>query len=182
MPYALEHRKESQRVWQENHREEQREYGKIHYQENRQICIDRATKRQRANPEAKRLYDQNRRTEKREEVLAVKAAYRESRREELRLKAKVYYQGNKEQAKVASKTRHSRKKGAWIGPVTVELLQMKLHYWGGTCWICRVKPFEHWDHVKPLSKGGAHCLSNLRPACASCNLHKHASWPLKLAS
>lgn len=30
----------------------------------------------------------------------------------------------------------------------------------------------HWDHVIPVSKGGAHCLSNLRPSCQTCNLSK----------
>ncbi|WP_349257835.1 HNH endonuclease [Iamia sp.] len=33
------------------------------------------------------------------------------------------------------------------------------------------------DHVKPLSKGGAHMLSNLRPSCRSCNSRKGARWP-----
>jgi hypothetical protein len=34
-----------------------------------------------------------------------------------------------------------------------------------------------WDHVQPLSKGGAHTLSNLKPSCRSCNSRKSASWP-----
>jgi 5-methylcytosine-specific restriction endonuclease McrA len=64
--------------------------------------------------------------------------------------------------------------------IPTELLSAKLAYWGGRCWIagpgCTVEPTT-WDHVKPLSKGGAHCLANLRPACASCNSSKRARWP-----
>lgn len=56
-------------------------------------------------------------------------------------------------------------------------LSAKLAYWGGKCWICLEAPHEHWDHVKPLSKGGLHLLSNLRPSCASCNLSKGNQWP-----
>ncbi|MGW8593542.1 HNH endonuclease [Dietzia sp. NPDC055877] len=47
------------------------------------------------------------------------------------------------------------------------------------CWICgSVLDEFHVDHVKPLSKGGWHCLSNLRPCCPSCNLRKGAKWPI----
>jgi len=35
----------------------------------------------------------------------------------------------------------------------------------------------HVDHVTPLSKGGAHCLSNLVIACAKCNMQKHDKMP-----
>lgn len=33
----------------------------------------------------------------------------------------------------------------------------------------------HFDHIVPLSKGGAHAIENLCVACASCNLHKYAT-------
>ena len=41
---------------------------------------------------------------------------------------------------------------------------------------CTADP-ENWDHVKPLSKGGAHMLANLRPACGHCNRRKRDRWP-----
>lgn len=42
------------------------------------------------------------------------------------------------------------------------------------CTYCGA-PAEHIDHIHPLSKGGLHCLGNLTPACASCNLAKSAT-------
>jgi 5-methylcytosine-specific restriction endonuclease McrA len=33
------------------------------------------------------------------------------------------------------------------------------------------------DHVKPLNKGGAHMLANMRLACRSCNSSKNDKWP-----
>jgi hypothetical protein len=33
-------------------------------------------------------------------------------------------------------------------------------------------PWEHDDHVIPLSRGGLHILANLRPSCAHCNCSK----------
>jgi len=38
-------------------------------------------------------------------------------------------------------------------------------------------PWEHIDHVKPISKGGSNWPANLRPACEPCNLRKSDQWP-----
>ena len=46
------------------------------------------------------------------------------------------------------------------------------------CWICEVElDVVQWDHVHPLSKGGAHVRSNLRPACKDCNGRKGSIHP-----
>lgn len=44
-----------------------------------------------------------------------------------------------------------------------------------TCFWCDKlipKHERHGDHVQPLSKGGMHCISNLVPACAYCNISR----------
>lgn len=66
--------------------------------------------------------------------------------------------------------------------------EMVLGEWGSVCYICQEevdldaprtpgKPGWqrglHIDHVVPLSKGGLHTLSNLRPTHGLCNLKKH---------
>lgn len=48
--------------------------------------------------------------------------------------------------------------------------------YGDSCFYCQ-GPYEHTDHVIPLSKGGWDVLSNLRPSCASCNCSKQARMP-----
>jgi 5-methylcytosine-specific restriction endonuclease McrA len=49
---------------------------------------------------------------------------------------------------------------------------------GLTCHICREPIADrtdlHFDHVIPLSRGGAHSAENIRPAHARCNLRKGA--------
>ena len=60
------------------------------------------------------------------------------------------------------------KLGALLVPFTEKQLDARMSVFGYRCAYCG-GPFEHVDHVKPLSKGGPHCLSNLRPACAPCN-------------
>jgi len=54
--------------------------------------------------------------------------------------------------------------------------RLSMYRW---CWICKTAEPTHVDHVKPLSKGGAHILANLRPACQTCNLSKGSKWPFR---
>lgn len=73
--------------------------------------------------------------------------------------------------------RYARKLGATTVVFTAEQLAQKWAYWGDKCWICG-EDATQTDHVKPLARGGAHMLCNLRPACAPCNQSKNCSWPL----
>ncbi|WP_177235851.1 HNH endonuclease [Arthrobacter sp. ov118] len=44
------------------------------------------------------------------------------------------------------------------------------------CTYCEDRTYDmQMDHVIPLSKGGPHCLSNVTPACGSCNQSKRDS-------
>lgn len=43
--------------------------------------------------------------------------------------------------------------------------------YGDRCYLCG-GPYEHTDHVIPLSRGGWDVLANLRPSCARCNIRK----------
>lgn len=51
---------------------------------------------------------------------------------------------------------------------------------GFKCWMCGA-PYDHVDHVKPISRGGSNLLCNLRPACARCNRSKSNKWPFAIA-
>lgn len=74
--------------------------------------------------------------------------------------------------------RYARRKGAPTIKFSPAQLAERKAFFGGRCWMCG-RPAEAWDHVKPLSKGGWHCLSNLRPACTLCNSKKRNTWPLR---
>jgi len=62
--------------------------------------------------------------------------------------------------------------------ITLEQYAEKLNNFNNMCWICEM-PIDklEWDHVQPLSKGGAHTLENLKPACDKCNGRKNDAWP-----
>lgn len=65
------------------------------------------------------------------------------------------------------------------GFCSIEQLLLRIEYYDGMCAYCRVKPYEHIDHVKPLALGGSGWPSNLRPACAHCNISKNNEHPFE---
>jgi 5-methylcytosine-specific restriction endonuclease McrA len=59
---------------------------------------------------------------------------------------------------------------------TAEMIKARCEMWGNRCYICGDK-MQAIDHVKPISKGGAHLPCNLRPICKRCNSIKADKWP-----
>lgn len=75
---------------------------------------------------------------------------------------------------------HGRRKYPMTVAFTEQEVVEKFTYWGNKCWMCGRKDLPlHKDHVKPISKGGWHVLSNIRPACQPCNSSKGNKWPYK---
>lgn len=69
-----------------------------------------------------------------------------------------------ERLKVARRERHTRQE--WL-----DLLEK----YGGKCAVCGGGCGEHSfhkDHIIPISRGGHDGISNIRPACFSCNCSK----------
>jgi len=77
--------------------------------------------------------------------------------------------------------RRAAEKAVVVVLYTAEQFADRMSMWSGLCWICKVRPFEAVDHVKPISKGGPEMLSNLRPACTHCNCSKAAKWPFSVS-
>jgi 5-methylcytosine-specific restriction endonuclease McrA len=105
---------------------------------------------------------------------------RPGNRELANQRSRAWRVANRERKNENERRRSAFKRNGAAARIPMVLLDAKLAYWGGRCWIagptCTVEP-EQWDHVKPLSRGGAHLLANLRPACAPCNFWKKARWP-----
>ena len=93
--------------------------------------------------------------------------------------ARNYYRDNlttsRQRQVIKSAIRRARKRNAISTAFTVTQLQARWDYYAGKCWMCGVTATA-MDHVKPLAKGGAHVLCNLRPSCKPCNSGKGDSW------
>jgi 5-methylcytosine-specific restriction endonuclease McrA len=89
----------------------------------------------------------------------------------------LWCQSNRDRQREYRDRRRSRQNSVPICSFTALELKQRWEYYGNCCWVCREIATET-DHVKPLAKGGAHMLCNLRPICKSCNSRKRDRWPL----
>ncbi len=132
-------------------------------EEKRTKNAEHMRKLRRANPEGERIR---------------KRRYNSTHKEQ-NAETRRNYNTTHPEAKRAERERHrARKRNAFgIDYTTNAMITARIEYYGWCCWICG-KPMEAIDHVKPLSKGGAHLPCNLRPICRDCNSSKGNKWPL----
>ena len=124
---------------------------------------------------------------KREEISAKHRTYYEANKEKRGVQIKAYRKEHPEVGQAASSRRRARMAAAPINDLTsAQWETIKRHYnyccayCPDTCWRCRQKKHKLTiDHVTPVSKGGSHTMSNIVPACSTCNKRKNAGPPLK---
>lgn len=105
-----------------------------------------------------------------ERLKAYHKAYRAANADGLKEKKKLSYERTKQAYLLRAMQRKARKRAA-PGTCTKAQLDARIAFYGNKCAYCP-GPFEHVDHVIPLSRGGSNWPANLRPACAKCNLSK----------
>jgi 5-methylcytosine-specific restriction endonuclease McrA len=91
--------------------------------------------------------------------------------------ARGYYEQNKDSYRLR-RYGYQAAPGGVIIEFTAAEKSSRFALWGGRCWMCGIDGATQEDHVKPITKGGSHCLANLRPICHSCNASKGGRWPL----
>lgn len=116
----------------------------------------------------------------REAINAKCAAYYSENREESLAACKAWRERNPERVSLANRNGKARRRALEAGGrVTRTDLRKILQAFGMHCHLCDSAIATlgdlHFDHVMPLSRGGAHSPENIRPAHASCNLSKGAS-------
>lgn len=114
--------------------------------------------------------------------LARNRRWREANRERERATNKAYYESHKALFLLVGHAYRARLGGVQSIPFTVEQLSQRWAMFGNKCWMKCGAEATCTDHVKPVSKGGANMLCNLRPACAKCNSSKGAQWPYLLTT
>jgi 5-methylcytosine-specific restriction endonuclease McrA len=58
--------------------------------------------------------------------------------------------------------------------VSTDQINQRFHRFDHCCAYCGASGDMQIEHVKPISQGGLHHISNIVPACLSCNYAKHA--------
>lgn len=107
--------------------------------------------------------------------------YSVEHRDEVNRAKREWRKRNSEKWYEIKRRSEAKRRGVLHGRISASDKATKAAYWGDWCWVCHA-PWSEWDHVKPISRGGPHILSNLRPICRSCNAIKHTSWPVSTSA
>ena len=104
--------------------------------------------------------------------------------EQDRAHSRKWRQANREVIRNHNIKRRALQVAATVVPFTAAELDQRMDYHGNKCYlqidgIC-TGAFDHVEHVKPLTKGGANMLCNLRPVCGPCNRRKYNFWPFPI--
>lgn len=143
---------------------------KERYRANHDAIRARVSKRYSENPATrKRAMDYNRAHP--EMVRAAHKGWRKRNPERDNERKRAWERAHPESKKLNLARYRALLKSATLCTIRRVDLVARISVFGGMCAYCGV-PWEHLDHVKPISRRGPHCLANLRPACASCNRHK----------
>ena len=118
-----------------------------------------ARKWNHANPEKRREHQRNARARDPEKFKQKLAAYHAAHPEVVRVKS----------------VRYRARKMAASGSFSPSEWRDLIRPYRGRCGYCGAEGALHADHRVPLSRGGSNEISNIMPACASCNLRKARS-------
>ena len=115
----------------------------------------------------------------REHILARCAKRRADKSDHIKAYLRQHYLSNKQQYRNRTRRYRARKIEATVEVFTNDEL---LAFWAErgvdakVCFYCG-DPWQHLDHVIPLSRGGLHERANLVPACQPCNDSKGTKTP-----
>lgn len=185
----------------EIHREDHSKSRRAHYAENKSEILERKREYRRANAAKVREWrlkyywsdpDKHRKRSKdfyhrdlaRSRRLAKKSYQRnkESYRERKAELARECYFRDVETSRRKSRNRGYIRREVRREGVGWSVFRDWSSYIPKVCFYCGVscEKMYHVDHFIPLSRGGAHVLTNLRVACPSCNLSKAAKLPAEI--
>jgi hypothetical protein len=154
--------------YRETHPEQVREYQKHYQREHREQLLKQRCLWYQANREKIREYNKHYHQEHRIQARCYRKANRERERENLRRWRKA----NPEQHREHCRRRHAKLVSV-IHNLTVKEWQHIKEIYDHRCAYCGEKKKKlTQDHVVPISKGGSHTISNVVPACQSCNSRK----------
>lgn len=189
---AHEARLHRMRAWAEDNKEHVRQSAARYYQENsdeirartrayREAHVEKARENSRKwrieNPERSRELKARAYRARREHYLRQGREYRVKNRERRDASNKAWAEANRDAVR-AIKKRYKLRRAGWEATpyvISQKALDRTMRRFNSCCAYCQrpVSEEYHWDHVVPLSRGGAHSEGNLVPACPRCNISKN---------
>jgi 5-methylcytosine-specific restriction endonuclease McrA len=110
------------------------------------------------------------------------AEWRARNPEQAKASVKAHYIANPEMYAVYRANRRAAKRNAPGNGITKYEIKWLIFLQGARCVYCMKQKPMTLDHIIPLSKGGAHDVTNAQMVCKSCNSSKCAKDPLVFAN
>lgn len=172
---AILWKREYARKWHQAHKEVEnqkcRERSKRHYESDKERSAEYHRKRYIENIESEcqraRAYDHSHREERREYHRTWDKEHPEKRRKY----EKATHSRNPSVRKASHARRRARELNA-VGSFTPEEFRLLCITYDNRCVYCSRKSVLTPDHKVPLARGGSNLISNIVPACKSCNCSK----------
>jgi len=121
-----------------------------------------------------------------EEAKRIRNEYTVTHKEQVSAQQAQWRQANGERRNVTENKRRALKRNAAICDFTpAQWITLKELYQHRCAYCGKYSERLTQDHVMPLSKGGSHTVSNIVPACRSCNSRKRdailkpPNWPME---
>jgi 5-methylcytosine-specific restriction endonuclease McrA len=146
-----------------------------HYRDNRDAINARRSELYRADVEARRAKSRAYDTTHPEVTRAKARRWAAAHPERANAGKRAWDRAHPLSRKLCLARYRARLRAQQLHPIATAALAGRVAVFGDACAYCGGE-WSHLDHVKPVALGGAHCLSNLRPACARCN-HRKGSTP-----
>ena len=178
-----EHVSEFQRNYREKHKDELREKKAEYNRKNPEKQQRRMVKFLEKNPEYPKVHAVAYRAAHLEEIRARKHIRYILNAQAIKEKIKIYKLANPEKIKewwrASSQKRRARSRGV-LSDLTTGQWKLIKDVFNHCCAYCGKKPkVLTQDHITPLVKYGPYTMTNIVPACKSCNSKKQAGPPLK---
>lgn len=169
-----------------------RKYAKTYYEKHKEECRRRAREYAAKHREKRRAYyrayrqklgkafnEKYRETHRqyhianRDRILQYQKERRLKRLEERKAAYRQWRANNRDKHKASNDRRRAAKASALRNDLTAAQWHTIKEHYGHRCVYCDRKMQRlTQDHITPLSKGGSHTMSNIVPACQSCNSKK----------
>ena len=164
--------KEEKRAWRKEHVVERRSQGAAYYEANKDEVREKHRAYYEKTKDARRVHQKARYSEHRDEILSQARAAYARQRDKVSAARKIRRAEDPERFRTYSVRRRACKQTSQ-GKLLSSDLKILTALLGTKCLACG-KAELTWDHIKPLSRGGANGPTNLQPLCQSCNASKGA--------
>jgi 5-methylcytosine-specific restriction endonuclease McrA len=162
--------------WFRANHHRQRERSLEYYRNNREVVSERRSRARYANHDARLAHERAEREKNRESYREYVRNWQRRNPEYNSARKRAWEKKRPASKKLMVARYRARLRAMRLHTITRSDLEARISVFGNRCAYCGSE-WAHLDHVKPISKGGPHCLSNLRPACVSCNRRKSNKTP-----